>query len=219
MTTAKAHKATFPVFLFLVALTSLPIAMTMQLPLLAPPLRILGALFGVSYILWVVVERRITFGTAREPKSNADRGTLHFYGVARVATMTAALFLRPSWQTPGVYLVVALVVFVTGIALRLTAIEYLGRFYSHQVRTVDAHRVVQSGPYRLIRHPAYAGMLLAHLGFVAFFCNPVSVAAMFGLFLPAVVLRILVEEQILVEQVPGYAEYARSRKRLIPQVW
>jgi protein-S-isoprenylcysteine O-methyltransferase Ste14 len=61
-------------------------------------------------------------------------------------------------------------------------------------------------------------MLLAHAGLVAIFLNPFSAAALVGLLAPAIVHRIVVEEQTLME-LDGYPAYARSRKRLIPAVW
>lgn len=215
----RTRRASFPVVLFLVAFIVLPVGLTFLLRKLSPSAQILGVLFGVGYIAWIVIERRVTFGTAREPKSASDRGTLQFYGIARVVTMLAALFALPTWQIQGPWLVCTFVVFVAGVALRLNAIQHLGRFYSHQVRSLDAHQVIQDGPYQRIRHPAYAGMLIAHAGVVGFFCNPFSCASLLGLFVPAVILRIVIEEQMLLREVSGYAAYARTRKRLIPVVW
>lgn len=217
--TTRTRNASFPVALFLVAFVVLPLGLIFHLRKLPPSRQILGALFDVAYIAWVVVERRVTFGTAREAKSLSDRGTLQFYGVARVFTMLGALFVLPTWQIHGPWLTCTFLVFVAGVALRLNAIQHLGRFYSHQVRSVDAHQVIQDGPYRLIRHPAYAGMLIAHAGVVGFFCNPISCAGLLGLFVPAVVMRIVIEEQMLLREVSGYATYARTRKRLIPAIW
>ena len=49
--------------------------------------------------------------------------------------------------------------FAAGVAFRLWAVFTLGRFYSHSVRLRRDHRIVESGPYRFVRHPAYAGMI------------------------------------------------------------
>ncbi|CAL9647900.1 hypothetical protein SUDANB146_06511 (plasmid) [Streptomyces sp. enrichment culture] len=73
------------------------------------------------------------------------------------------------------------------------------------------------GLYRFVRHPAYTGMLLANLGFTAYFLNPFSVVALVLLF-GAVVRRILVEERVL-WTVPEYPAYATGRARLLPRVW
>lgn len=95
------------------------------------------------------------------------------------------------------------------------------RFFSGTVRiqTERGHHVVSSGPYRLIRHPGYAGGLL---GFVLI---PVLLDSLWA-FLPAgllaavMVVRTALEDRTLQAELPGYAEYAqKTRYRLIPGIW
>ncbi|HET6357765.1 isoprenylcysteine carboxylmethyltransferase family protein [Streptomyces sp.] len=182
-----------------------------------PRHRAQAVLIGL-YLIWTLLELRITFRTAPEESGGDDRGTMQWYGAARGVVVGAALFVDPWWQGWGSVQWLSAAVFVGGAALRLAAIHRLGRFYSHKVRTLGDHQVVRSGPYRVVRHPAYSGMVLAHAGFVGVFANPLSVLALLALLLPAVVLRIRAEEQTLMD-LRGYAEYARHRKRLIPAVW
>ncbi|MEV0639945.1 isoprenylcysteine carboxylmethyltransferase family protein [Streptomyces sp. NPDC050619] len=170
------------------------------------------------YLIWVALETRISLRTAGEPASEQDRGSEQLYGAARLATLVAALYgplPHGPWQP---WMLVPVGLLTAGAALRLLSIRTLGRFYSHRVRTVHDHRITDTGPYRVLRHPAYTGMLLAHVGLVTFFLNPVSVALLLGAFLPAVVYRIRTEETALA-QVAGYREFARDRKRLVPFVW
>ena len=84
----------------------------------------------------------------------------------------------------------------------------------------EGHRLVTSGPYRYVRHPGYAGSLLAALGIGVALGNLLSLAAMFLLPLVALLRRIAVEEAAL-EAALGerYREYARSTRRLVPGVW
>ena len=53
---------------------------------------------------------------------------------------------------------------VVGIIIRWSAIYTLGKYFTGTVMIKDDHRLVQNGLYRYLRHPAYAGALLAHLG-------------------------------------------------------
>jgi protein-S-isoprenylcysteine O-methyltransferase Ste14 len=94
-------------------------------------------------------------------------------------------------------------------------------FFSAVVRIQRerGHRVVSRGPYAFVRHPGYAGPLLAHV------CLPLALGSLWGL-LPALagcaclVLRIGFEEGVLRAELAGYAEYAqRVRWRLLPYVW
>ncbi len=165
------------------------------------------------YLLWTVAELRVTFRGEAGETGGADRGSMPLYGLARGLVVLAALLAAPAHSVvvPGLPLLVA------GAVLRLAAIAQLGRFYSHKVRTVAGHQIVQTGPYRLVRHPAYTGMLIAHTGFVLVFLTSFSLTAL-ALLAAAIVNRILVEERTLL-RVRGYAAYARGRKRLIPAVW
>jgi protein-S-isoprenylcysteine O-methyltransferase Ste14 len=95
------------------------------------------------------------------------------------------------------------------------------RFFSSMVRIqVDrGHVVCDSGPYRIVRHPGYAGNLLALPGMV------LALSSMWTLILAAValiiaVIRTVLEDQTLQDELPGYRDYARRvRYRLIPGIY
>jgi protein-S-isoprenylcysteine O-methyltransferase Ste14 len=77
---------------------------------------------------------------------------------------------------------------------------------------------VVSGPYRFTRHPAYAGMIIANAGIFMYFFNWVTICVFLFILLPAILLRIAVEERTLFG-IEGYSEFAKERKRLFPAVW
>ncbi|MBO2457844.1 methyltransferase family protein [Actinomadura violacea] len=134
------------------------------------------------------------------------------------ALLVASAALGPSpWPASSPWPAIPALVFVAGAALRRSAIRTLGRFYSHHVMRQYGHRVVTGGVYRAVRHPAYAGMLLANLAFTCFFLTPLGAAA-FALLVAAVAWRIRVEERALWD-VPGYPPYAAGRARVLPKAW
>jgi protein-S-isoprenylcysteine O-methyltransferase Ste14 len=169
------------------------------------------------YIAWLVVESRVARSEVKRPSTRLDKGTLELYAAARAATVILALLL--SGVQPLSTIAVGASIFVSGIALRLIAIRTLGRFYSHRIRVSSDQTVVDTGPYRLMRHPAYTGMLLAHAGFVLASFHVAAAAALVALFVPAVVARILIEERALTSTMPAYADYCRGRARLLPFLW
>jgi protein-S-isoprenylcysteine O-methyltransferase Ste14 len=175
-----------------------------------------GAVTVLAYIAWLLVESRVARGELSKGDTRLDGGTLELYAFARAATVILALALARE-PSPG-HALIGLGVFASAVLFRLHAIRVLGQFYSHRVRVLSEHRVVDYGPYRFIRHPAYTGMLLAHAGFSLVFFHVLSLSVFLFLFVPAVVLRILVEEKALYE-LPGYREYSASKKRLLPAVW
>jgi protein-S-isoprenylcysteine O-methyltransferase Ste14 len=91
-------------------------------------------------------------------------------------------------------------------------------FYSHRVRAVPQHQIVVSGPYGLTGHPAYAGMIIANIGPSVYFFNWVTLCVFLLILSPAIILRIVIEEQMLFK-IDGYPEFARNRKRLLPGIW
>jgi protein-S-isoprenylcysteine O-methyltransferase Ste14 len=95
------------------------------------------------------------------------------------------------------------------------------RFFSSVVRiqTDRGHVVCDSGPYRIVRHPGYAGNILPLLGIVLALSSlwtliPAAVALVIA------VIRTALEDRTLQEELPGYKEYARQvRYRLMPGIW
>jgi protein-S-isoprenylcysteine O-methyltransferase Ste14 len=121
----------------------------------------------------------------------------------------------PSW---AFYLGIGLM--IAGIVLRQWSIAVLGRYFSRTVGVQEGQAVVDRGPYRLVRHPAYTGSLLTivGLGFVLQSWGAVLVViAFFGM---AFGYRIHVEEGVLTSKLGDeYVAYAKRTKRLIPYVF
>jgi protein-S-isoprenylcysteine O-methyltransferase Ste14 len=87
------------------------------------------------------------------------------------------------------------------------------------IQTDRGHVVCDSGPYQFVRHPGYAGNILALFGIVLALGSlwsliPVAIASMIT------VIRTVLEDQTLQEELPGYRDYAqRVRYRLIPGIY
>ena len=113
-----------------------------------------------------------------------------------------------------------LALLILGIIIRWTAIRDLGRYFTSTVRIKDNHRLIRTGMYEHLRHPAYTGALVAHLGLGLAFANWYSLALSSIPFFVAAMYRMHVEEQVLVAEFgQEYLDYARSTKRLIPKVY
>jgi protein-S-isoprenylcysteine O-methyltransferase Ste14 len=175
--------------------------------------RLAAAAFVAAYLVWVLSEARITVGTPTQ--SAAETRTLVPYAVARVTTALTAAYFAP--VLPDKIGIVLAGVFAAGVTLRAWAIHELGVQYSHRVVRIAEGGVISSGPYKVLRHPAYAGMLLANIGFVGYFSSPASIAAL-TLLAAAVLWRIRIEEDILAES-PRYRAFANTRCRIVPGVW
>lgn len=103
--------------------------------------------------------------------------------------------------------------------LSVAARRHLGRFHRDSLTIHPDHELVDSGPYRRIRHPLYAATIGVSIGLGAVLGNRVSLALA---VVPtwAIVRRIRIEEEMLVRALgPDYVSYRRRTARLVPNVW
>lgn len=109
--------------------------------------------------------------------------------------------------------------FVAGLALRLWSMRTLRRSFSYDLKVSEGQSLVTSGPYRVVRHPAYTGLVVlsvscavwnpSALGFVALAVTTLQV-----------MVRIALEERMLAGHFgANWTEWARGTRKLIPFVW
>jgi protein-S-isoprenylcysteine O-methyltransferase Ste14 len=102
-----------------------------------------------------------------------------------------------------------------GVIMMLVTIRHLGRSFS---LVPQARSVVQTGPYRWIKHPLYVSEEITVVGVVLQYLSPVTVIVLV-LHIAVQVSRILYEEDLLRHNCPEYSSYEKTRWRLIPYVW
>ena len=113
-----------------------------------------------------------------------------------------------------------LALFVAGLALRWYSMAWLGRLFTYDVAIAANHRVVDTGPYRLIRHPAYTGSLLSFVGLGVHGGNALSLALLLAPIALAFLHRIAIEESALEAALGSrYVDYVARTRRLIPFVY
>jgi protein-S-isoprenylcysteine O-methyltransferase Ste14 len=99
-------------------------------------------------------------------------------------------------------------------------VHTLGRFFTFKLTVQSDQRVVESGPYRVVRHPSYSGLLLGGLGTAIALGNWLALGLLTVPYVIALAYRIRVEEGMLRDGLgPDYDRYAATRKRLVPGVW
>jgi protein-S-isoprenylcysteine O-methyltransferase Ste14 len=111
-------------------------------------------------------------------------------------------------------------VFLSGLAMRGWAVHELGRFFKFTVVVQAGHRVVESGPYRWIRHPSYTGLLMASLGLGIALGTWLSIPACVVPPLIGFSIRLEHEERVLADELgEPYRRYMERTRRLVPGVW
>ena len=183
-------------------------------------------LFPALCLLWFASEIRILWRRRSGDATHArDAGTLRLLVVVISASVALAagfdgldLARYPrALQAPLWWLGVALM--LAGMGLRWWSIHVLAQHFTVDVAIRADHELVRRGPYRLLRHPSYTGLLMTFLGFALGLGNWLSLAAMLPVVL-AFLWRIQVEERVLAAAFGDrYATYARETRRLIPFVW
>jgi protein-S-isoprenylcysteine O-methyltransferase Ste14 len=107
-----------------------------------------------------------------------------------------------------------------GLLLRWWSFVSLGRYFTVVVETSPDQPVVDRGPYRVLRHPGYTGLVLAFAGAGLMMGNWVGAAGSVFLVLVALVHRLRFEERALTAALGDrYRVFAAGRARLVPYVW
>jgi protein-S-isoprenylcysteine O-methyltransferase Ste14 len=166
-----------------------------------------------------LLERRRHVGPAAEQstgqKISITIGIVGFLGLMIVS----ALDFRFGWSPVPPF------VSLTGdamVALGFLIVLYVfreNRYGASTVQVFEGQRVISTGPYALVRHPMYAGVIVMAIG------TPLALGSWLGLVVlaliaPGLIWRILDEEKLLGRELPGYGDYMRRvRYRLVPHLW
>ena len=218
---------TRPARLFLLLVAPVLALLLIYLGWRSAPTNLLGwfiALFGAAFLLGgaLYLPRLIQ----AQPGQPAEQNDLSFWLILPgflVVFYGAPLeyIYLPEWlpRTFGLQ-ILGLVLLAAGIAMRVWARRAIGSLYSGHVQIQHQHRLVQSGPYRYVRHPGYAGFLILLLGLALGYSSLLGLGAVVLLFLPGIAYRIRVEETLLaIEYGEDFFTYTRHTRKLIPRVW
>jgi len=169
-----------------------------------------------------LIAERARFMQAKDTKP-WDKVLAPLLGLGSVLILVVAGLDKYYAWSPASNLTVSLVALI-GIVLGYGFSSWAlieNQFFAGTVRiqTERGHHVVSTGPYRIMRHPGYAGGLLGYV------CIPLLLVSVWS-WIPAILLMIVMvvrtalEDKTLQAELPGYKEYAqKTRYRLIPGIW
>ncbi len=164
-------------------------------------------------------------GEAKSPDSRpADRRSTSFIGISFGISMLLPAVLNllriGKFRNEERAGLLGLLTMVGGLALRIWSMQTLGRFYTRTLRVAKQQHIVQSGPYRLIRHPGYLGTNLVWVGFGLALANWIGTVLISCLMLVVYGYRIHTEETMLEETFgKEYEDYSKRTWRLIPPLY
>ncbi|MEY2488177.1 MAG: hypothetical protein QOC70_119 [Verrucomicrobiota bacterium] len=178
---------------------------------------ILGLAYCFSEVVLAVTHR------SREKTVSKDANSLRVLWIVIMVCVWLSIRAQgrwpeavlPPWSVP-----IGVAVFIGGMVLRWYSIIHLGRFFTVNVAIAADHQLVDTGPYRFVRHPSYTGALLAFIGFAMVLRNWASVLVISLPIAFAFLYRINVEERALVQALgERYRAYIKRTKRLVPFVY
>jgi|SRR5208337_593634 len=142
-----------------------------------------------------------------------------FYVTVSTIFLLPGLDHRYGWSHPPLGLTILSQAVVFGGYLMMFWVMKANSFAASTIQVEPGQRVISSGPYRIVRHPMYLGasvmLLFTPLALGSYLTLPA-----FVLFIPVIVFRLLNEEKVLCQELPGYSDYClRTRFRLVPFLW
>ena len=153
--------------------------------------------------------------------SHDDKGTTRMLVASSGLMYGLPLVLRrlPLPIMPSAVAATGLIMQACGLALRVWSMRTLGDFYSRTLRTTQEQHVVDTGPYRIIRHPGYTGALLVWVGLALTSRSAPAPVLVAGLMGRAYQRRITAEESLLRRELRDYGDYIRRTKKIVPFIW
>ena len=196
-------------------------------PLLSEPTYLLVFYAAVAVAMGPDILREIR--RRRDDTSAAeerDKGSKRILGIASgggILVGVAAVYLVPSMTMPWprfVFTTGSAILLVGGI-VRQYAVRTLDNYFTTTIKIHENQQVVDTGPYRWVRHPSYTGGLLEYTGIGLVLGNWVSLGVVVVGIIVGYVYRIRIEERTLTEELgePYQSFLDRTPYRLIPYVW
>jgi len=170
----------------------------------------------IHHLLLVCFNALLVFLYLIRRAARSTTKSLFVKTIAVIATFlpfTIPLLGRPS-DNPNILLLTSLVTMI-GIAIAIYSLSTLGRSFSI---IPQARRLVQTGPYKLVRHPVYLGELISILGVVLAQLSAITMV-IYCLLIALLLYRALQEEKLLAGIFPEYETYSLRRARFIPGVF
>jgi protein-S-isoprenylcysteine O-methyltransferase Ste14 len=183
-----------------------------------------ATLFGVVFLIWMLSEiiGGVIIPSLRR-KGERIRRRRSASSILPILAACFTWFVSKLFAAYGIAMLPSYVTYVgsalvlAGTAVRQWAIAVLGRYFSDMIGVQKDQKVVQNGPYRLIRHPSYAGLLLIFIGWGLAFQSWGALLAVILVFGVCFGYRMISEERMLTSELgKSYTEYMKRTKRIIP---
>jgi protein-S-isoprenylcysteine O-methyltransferase Ste14 len=191
-----------------------------------PKIYIIVWIVSALWIISEIVLARFTHSSKREDITSQEQTSLRRLWLVIIPCVIVGSF----WSVQSVGLIrlgrfyvmySGLMLIIFGLMIRWRAIYALRKYFTVDVSIVKDHKLIDTGEYEYVRHPAYSGSLLSFFGLGWALGNWVSFVIIFFPILWAFIRRINLEEKTLLSSSLGeeYQNYMKTTKRLIPKIY
>jgi protein-S-isoprenylcysteine O-methyltransferase Ste14 len=130
------------------------------------------------------------------------------------ATKTGRIY---HWNT---FFLIGIILIIIGLIIRINSILTLRQYFTYTVTEIENHELIESGLYKVIRHPAYLGQLIIFTGVATSLSNWLSIICMIISVSFGYIYRIKIEERFMAQQMgEKYRAYQARTKKLIPFIY
>jgi protein-S-isoprenylcysteine O-methyltransferase Ste14 len=156
----------------------------------------------------------------KKKKSIVETGTMTLFFLVYYAIVRSRVGIIPIQIgiTKTLLMILGTVMIVMGCIVNITGRLNLGRNWANQIKNYQEHTLVQSGMYKVVRHPLYASIILMFYGACLVYRNIVSFIAVSIVFVPFMIYRARQEENLLIQRFPQYHEYKQSTGMFFPKI-
>jgi protein-S-isoprenylcysteine O-methyltransferase Ste14 len=188
------------------------------------PLQLFWLTLGTTWAaieIAIAVKTRVSFTSTSQLEYRSER---LIWMVVALALFLSLWVKQMHWAVLPIELfyrqLIAIALFVSGLALRCYAVFSLGKFFSTTVVTKDSHILIESGPYQFIRHPTYTGLLISFFGAGIAMGDGLALLILIGPIAYVLAQRIHIEEQWLSDHLgETYDNYSLHTKKLLPWIY
>lgn len=157
----------------------------------------------------------------KEKKSIVETGTmtlffLVFYGILQSRVGVIPIQVR---FIKELLMILGTVMIIVGCIVNINGRLNLGRNWANQIKIYKEHTLVQTGMYKVVRHPLYASIILMFYGACLVYRNIISFVAVSIVFIPFMCHRARQEENLLISRFPEYHEYRQSTGMFFPKIF
>lgn len=176
---------------------------------------VMALLFSV-FIDFMLFSR--SHNVQKERKSIVETGTMTFFFVVYYFILLSKVgSIEMASQTIKQFMMIlGTVMIIAGCAANIKGRFNLGKNWANQIKIYKEHTLVQTGMYRIVRHPLYASIIFMFYGGCLVYRDILAFAAVSVVFVPFMYYRAKQEETLLMQRFPEYEKYKKRTGMFFP---